>query len=297
MINLQKIKIFLSSSETLNFTETARALFISQQAVSKCISELEGELGFKLFIRSYHSIELTPQGERLRDFFREVLDSFEKLTGELKREQELQERSLNIGYNIRIDFADDFAQIDNSFYKKYPDAVISAEKHHPDVLFEGLEKKPLDILITFKRFLIKTEKLTVHELKNIPLVVIAKAEKIDALKEPDASLLSDEPLIINRFGSETQKDTEERALRGLEKTGLPNRNVVICSNRDSLYTAVKMGKGIAISSSMAEMPSGIKALPLNSVIEDVLVCAYRSDEKREIVRDYAMEVVEYYKQL
>ena len=65
MINLQKVTIFLSSSETLNFTETARALFISQQAVSKCIAELEGELGFKLFIRSYHSIELTPQGERL----------------------------------------------------------------------------------------------------------------------------------------------------------------------------------------------------------------------------------------
>ena len=297
MINLQKIKIFLSSSETLNFTETARALFISQQAVSKCISELEGELGFKLFIRSYHSIELTPQGARLREYFRDVLDSFEKLTGELKKEQELQGRSLNIGYNIRIDFADDFAQIDNSFYKKYPDAVISAEKHHPDVLFEGLVKNQLDILVTFKRFLIKPEKLSVHELKNIPLVVIAKADKVDALKEPDAALLSDEPLIINRFGGETQKDTEERALKGLEETGLSNRNIVICSNRDSLYTAVKMGKGIAISSSMAEMPSGIKALPLNSVIEDVLVCAYRSDEKREIVRDYAMEVVEYYKQL
>ena len=86
-------------------------------------------------------------------------------------------------------------------------------------------------------------------------------------------------------------------MKGLEKNGLTNRNVVICSNRDSLYTAVKMGKGIAIASSMAEMPAGIKALPLNSDNEDVLVCAYRSDEKREIVNDYAMEVVEYYKQL
>lgn len=294
MINLQKIKIFLSSSETLNFTETARTMFISQQAVSKCISELENEVGFKLFVRSYHSIELTPQGARFRDYLSETLESFEKLTAELKKEQELQNRSINIGYNIRIDFAEEFAQIDGRFHEKYPDAVISAERHHPDMLLEGLERKEIDILITFRRFLTNDEKYTIYELEEIPIVVIAKAEKINALKEPDASLLTDEPVIINRFGGEAQKDTEKRVFGALEKAGLPNRKIVISSNRDSLYTAVKMGKGIALASSNAEMPAGIGTLPLHSGYKDFLVCVYRNDEKRDIVRNYVREVVEYY---
>lgn len=297
MINMQKIMIFLSSSETLNFTETARTLYISQQAVSKSISELESELGFRLFIRSYHSIELTPQGARLRDFLSGALDDFKKLTGELKKEQELQNRTLNIGYNIRIDFADEFAEIDDRFSEKYPDAVISAERHHPDILLEGLEKKQLDILITFKRFLAKDAKLTIHELKRVPIVLIAKEEKIKALEKPDASLLSDEAVIINRLGNEAQKDTEDRAVRALKKAGLSNRNIVICTNRDSVYTSVKMGKGIALASANAEMPAGIATLPLPVVYEDDLVCVYRNDEKRNIVRDYAEEVAGYYRQL
>ena len=48
MISEQKIRLFLSLSETLNFTETANQLFITQQAVSKHIAQLEADLGFQL---------------------------------------------------------------------------------------------------------------------------------------------------------------------------------------------------------------------------------------------------------
>ena len=67
MMNEQKIRVFLSLANTLNFTETANELFITQQAVSKHISQMEEHLGFRLFVRSTHNVQLTPAGEALRE--------------------------------------------------------------------------------------------------------------------------------------------------------------------------------------------------------------------------------------
>ena len=57
-----KIKCFLTLAETLNYTKAAKQLFMSQQAVSRCVSALENELQTLLFVRTTRSVELTPIG-------------------------------------------------------------------------------------------------------------------------------------------------------------------------------------------------------------------------------------------
>ena len=49
MINETAIKCFLSLTNTLSFTETAKEMYMTQQSVSKYIARLEEELGFRLF--------------------------------------------------------------------------------------------------------------------------------------------------------------------------------------------------------------------------------------------------------
>lgn len=48
-INLAQIEYFLAVAEKLNFTEAAKALYISQPSLSKQIGLLEEELGFHRF--------------------------------------------------------------------------------------------------------------------------------------------------------------------------------------------------------------------------------------------------------
>lgn len=50
-MNERKLKIFYEVAKTLNMTEVAKNLYISQPAVSMVILELENELGVKLFER------------------------------------------------------------------------------------------------------------------------------------------------------------------------------------------------------------------------------------------------------
>ncbi len=58
-----KLNYFISSAYTLNFSEVARQHFISQPTISNQISQLEQELGVKLFYRNGKKLELTSEGE------------------------------------------------------------------------------------------------------------------------------------------------------------------------------------------------------------------------------------------
>lgn len=80
MITEQKVKSFLLLAEELNFSQTARRLYITQQALSAQISSLESDLGFPLFIRTTKSVRLTEAGEKIATFFRRCEADFQALT-------------------------------------------------------------------------------------------------------------------------------------------------------------------------------------------------------------------------
>ena len=65
MIDLQKIETFLSATETLSFSDTAKQLHLSQPAVSHQIRALEEDLDATLFERSGAGLRLTEAGRML----------------------------------------------------------------------------------------------------------------------------------------------------------------------------------------------------------------------------------------
>ena len=68
----RRIQCFLEVAHYLSFSEAARRMFMTQQAVTRQISELEEELGVKLFVRTTRSVNLTPAGKMLRDDFEKI---------------------------------------------------------------------------------------------------------------------------------------------------------------------------------------------------------------------------------
>ena len=70
-MNTKSLFYFVEAAKDLNFTQTAKRLYISQQALSQHISKLEGQYGVPLFVRkpqldlSYAGKTLLPHAERL----------------------------------------------------------------------------------------------------------------------------------------------------------------------------------------------------------------------------------------
>ena len=69
-MNSTNLEYFVTLAEELNFTQAARKLYISQQALSKMISKLEEKLGIALFDRSTSLSLVAPS------FFHRFFQSF-----------------------------------------------------------------------------------------------------------------------------------------------------------------------------------------------------------------------------
>lgn len=63
-MELRQLKYFAKLAETLNFSDAARQLFISQSTLSQQIKQLEQELNTQLFQRDNHKVTLTEPGRR-----------------------------------------------------------------------------------------------------------------------------------------------------------------------------------------------------------------------------------------
>ena len=73
-MQLTQLRHFVGLSEVGSFSKAARGLFITQPALSRSIRALEDELGFALFDRIGHRIELTSFGRDVLERARRLLD-------------------------------------------------------------------------------------------------------------------------------------------------------------------------------------------------------------------------------
>ena len=112
-----RLRIFVSAAHTLNFSQTAAKLDISQPAVSTHIKLLENELGVKLFARQGKGFRLTYSGELLLQKAERILALYDEFRQEASLLSNVTESSFIIGipraiyYGMFPDFAADWCRL------------------------------------------------------------------------------------------------------------------------------------------------------------------------------------------
>lgn len=76
-MELRHLSGFVAVAEEVNFGRAASRLHLSQPAVSRAITQLEGELGVALLDRSTHHVGITPAGQAFLREARTVLGQVE----------------------------------------------------------------------------------------------------------------------------------------------------------------------------------------------------------------------------
>jgi DNA-binding transcriptional LysR family regulator len=74
-VDLEAVRTFVAAADSGRFQDAADALAVSQQAVSKRIAGLEGDLGVRLFTRTARGARLSPEGAAFLPHARSVLDA------------------------------------------------------------------------------------------------------------------------------------------------------------------------------------------------------------------------------
>jgi DNA-binding transcriptional LysR family regulator len=111
-------------SEEMNMRKASERLFVSQPALSQRLQSIEKSWGFQIFIRSQKGLTLTPAGEKVISFAREVVNKEEKV-----REQ-ISELEGEVHGTLKLAVASIIGQhwlpeVLKKYVNKYPHAKIS----------------------------------------------------------------------------------------------------------------------------------------------------------------------------
>lgn len=118
-MEFKHIEYFIKASKYTSMSKAAEDLFISQQALSKCMQNLENELGCKLFLRTVKGSTLTDEGRKLYERFAPIVEQFHD--AEVKAYAELSQhpRKITVTSSPLI-FGVLAPNILYSFKEKYP---------------------------------------------------------------------------------------------------------------------------------------------------------------------------------
>ena len=145
-MDLTSLIYFTEAAKDMNFTQTAKRLFISQQNLSNHIARLEEHYGVKLFERRPR-LSLTYAGEVLLDQANMVLMNEGNVKNVLWEIREKEKGSLHIGgspYRSSIIMG----ALSERFSEKYPNVELHFYHHHSDVLAKMLLDGELDFSIS-----------------------------------------------------------------------------------------------------------------------------------------------------
>lgn len=145
-MEIRQIYYVLEVAKQKSFSGAAKALFITQPAISQQISALENELQTKLFHRDTHSVTLTEDGERFCEYGRKILEAVDNLTEAFGQGRSDHKLVLNIGVFPFYRVAG-LAQMITAFFARNSNVLGSMKVMENYRAFERLERGILDFAV------------------------------------------------------------------------------------------------------------------------------------------------------
>ena len=102
---LELYSIFCQVAKDSSFSQAAKALYLSQPAVSQSIKQLEDQLGTQLFTRSAKGVSLTQQGKLLYEYADSAMGLMNSAEQKLVSMKELTVGELRIGAGDVINYS------------------------------------------------------------------------------------------------------------------------------------------------------------------------------------------------
>lgn len=171
-MELRQLKYFVKTAETLNFSEAARALFVTQSTLSQQVRSLEQELGVELFQRDSHSVALTESGEHLLPVAKRTLQDAELCFTQISDLRQMLSGVLNIG--ISYTFAPVLKEAVMEFTKQYPGVRLNVICRTMGELLDLLKRREVDFVLCFKPNILDDE-IESHILFDNQLSVIVSS--------------------------------------------------------------------------------------------------------------------------
>jgi len=178
-MNLKHLLFAQSVADTHSFSEAAKICHVTQPTLSNAISQLENELGGKLFVRTTRKVDITAFGEYLLPLIRRVLDDRDELKKAAHTYHNPEHQLLRIGLSPLIDMKL-VVQILEPYRKKHPKVSIFFKECFLNDLEQRLIKEQIDFAVIPKN--LKAEKRPTCFFYEEPLYYIPQELDLNIYK-------------------------------------------------------------------------------------------------------------------
>jgi DNA-binding transcriptional LysR family regulator len=281
------LRYFVAVAEELHFTRAAERLFVSQPALSKQVRMLERQLGAPLFDRDRRGVRLTPVGQALLPHARAALAEWDRGWAAAEQVRSSQRATLVAGMSTSPGRGGLLPAIRSRFTALRPAAIVELRQVGWEDTTAGLADGSVDVAYVF---------LPLPEPERYDWVVVAQEECLIALADAhplarrdviDFADLLDEPFLALPASSGPLRDfwlaTDARG-------GRPPRIGAEIASTDETYEALVDGRGVClVAAGNAPLLTlgGVTTRPVRGVAPSRLALAWRRDDNRPLVRDYA----------
>jgi molybdate transport repressor ModE-like protein len=270
-MNLTHLRALVYIADEGSLSAAARAMGLSQPAVTKQVQRMESELGLPLLARARHGQpEFTPAGERVLAFARETLARLQALEEELALLKEVRRGTLTLAAStipgeyllprllaaFRSARSAEVPQVDVQMtISDTADVVAKVLAGAADL---GVIGSPLE------RPGLRLERLVQDEIVLVvpPLHPFARRQSVTAAE------LHDQPLILREEGSGTRRSVEKALLAA--HASLPKERVVLTlGSTQAVLQAVAQGLGVGFVSARAAAQAQAAGLLVGVRLADV----------------------------
>lgn len=243
-----KLRVFCTVAETRSFSKASEIIHLTQPAVSLQIQALEETYETKLFDRSSSTVTLTPSGEILYRYAKEILTLYAQADKDIGEITGLVKGSISVGASTTIgNYL--LSSVISDFKSKNPKIKIHLLVGNTRRVVELLNAGNLDLGLVegeVTKYKIISERLISDEM----CLVVPAAHPW--AKKKDISMLDiiKEPFIFREEGSGTRQVIESY----LNKRGIAVQNMnitTVLGSTEAIKDAVENGIGIAIMSKWA----------------------------------------------
>lgn len=262
------LRIFRAVAEEGSITRAAQRLQYVPSNVTGRIRQLEEGLQTPLFIRSNRGMELTPAGERLLGYARQILNLLDEAEKSVQAE-DAPRGPLRIGA-IESAAAAHLPGRLAAYYARYPHVSLSLATGNSRVLMQQVLDRELDGAFVYGP-------VPHSQLEQIP----SYDEELVLLSEAGAASLQEQlqkPMLILSTGC-THRSRVERLLA---EAGVQHPQIMEFGSLEAVLGGVASGLGVALlpRSNTVQIPNGknIEALTLPESYREVVVYfIYRRD--------------------
>ena len=236
---LELYRIFQVVAEHESISAAARALFLSQPAVSQAVKQLEEQVRVKLFTRGKRGVELTEEGRLLYEYVRNALGMLESGEERLRQARLLEAGRLTIGASDTLTRWWLLPYL-KAFRQNYPGVRLSLRNGTSRQVLELLHEGKVDVAFASRPE--EGEHFRVEKCFDTQMIFVAAGDgQWDTDKTYTAEEISRMPLIL--------LDRKASSRLFLEKVfarmGLPLRAEFELATHELVLSAARIGFGAA----------------------------------------------------